>query len=71
MPSGFSVLRFSDRELPDIVYVEHLTSALYMDKQSDVARARAGSGTPEHRERAALRDADILEAIMSELERQQ
>ena len=36
VPSGFSVLRFSDRELPDIVYVEHLTSALYLDKQSDV-----------------------------------
>jgi transcriptional regulator with XRE-family HTH domain len=36
VPSGFSVLRFGDRELPDIVYVEHLTSALYLDKQADV-----------------------------------
>jgi transcriptional regulator with XRE-family HTH domain len=36
VPSGFSVLRFGDRELPDIVYVEHLTSALYLDKQVDV-----------------------------------
>ena len=36
VPSGFSVLRFADRELPDIVYVEHLTSALYLDKQVDV-----------------------------------
>ncbi len=36
VPSGFSVLRFGDRELPDVVYVEHLTSALYLDKQADV-----------------------------------
>jgi transcriptional regulator with XRE-family HTH domain len=36
VPSGFSVLRFADEELPDIVYVEHLTSALYLDKQADV-----------------------------------
>ncbi|HLH59417.1 MAG TPA: helix-turn-helix transcriptional regulator [Streptosporangiaceae bacterium] len=36
VPSGFSVLRFADKDLPDIVYVEHLTSALYLDKQADV-----------------------------------
>jgi hypothetical protein len=32
------VLRFPDRELPDVVYLEHLTSALYLDKRSDVER---------------------------------
>jgi len=37
-PSGFSLLRFAERDLPDVVYVEHLTSALYLDKQSDVDR---------------------------------
>ncbi len=36
VPSSFSVLRFADEDLPDIVYVEHLTSALYLDKQADV-----------------------------------
>jgi hypothetical protein len=33
---GFSILRFPDRELPDVVYVEQLTSALYLDKRDDV-----------------------------------
>jgi transcriptional regulator with XRE-family HTH domain len=70
VPSGFSVLRFSDRELPDIVYVEHLTSALYLDKQADVDQyllalerlsivSAPPSATP-----------DILRAIISELEGQ-
>jgi hypothetical protein len=29
-------LRFREADLPDIVYLEHLTSALYLDKRSDV-----------------------------------
>ncbi|MEU8225290.1 helix-turn-helix transcriptional regulator [Kribbella sp. NPDC048915] len=33
---AFSLLRFPQRDLPDIVYVEHLTSALYLDKRDDV-----------------------------------
>jgi len=37
-PSGFSILRFSEPDLPDISYLEHLTSALYFDKKSDVDR---------------------------------
>ena len=37
-PSGFSILRFSEPELPDVAYLEHLTSALYFDKKSDVDR---------------------------------
>jgi hypothetical protein len=36
MVGAFTVLRFEDRELPDVVYVEHLTSALYLNKQEDV-----------------------------------
>jgi transcriptional regulator with XRE-family HTH domain len=37
-PSGFTILRFSEADLPDVVYLEHLTSALYLDKRSDVDR---------------------------------
>lgn len=33
---AFTVLRFEDRELPDVVYIEQLTSALYLDKRDDV-----------------------------------
>ncbi len=36
MVGAFSVLRFADEELPDVVYVEHLTSALYLNKRDDV-----------------------------------
>lgn len=32
----FTILRFAERELPDIVYLEQLTSALYLEKRSDV-----------------------------------
>ena len=33
---SFTVLRFSEQEVPDVVYLEHLTSALYLDKRDDV-----------------------------------
>jgi transcriptional regulator with XRE-family HTH domain len=37
-PTGFAILRFTEHDLPDVVYVENLTSALYLDKQADVDR---------------------------------
>ena len=33
---SFSILRFGEPDLPDVVYVEQLTSALYLDKRDDV-----------------------------------
>lgn len=35
---AFSILRFHDQELPDVVYVEQLASALYLDKPEEVDR---------------------------------
>ncbi|MEU7002376.1 helix-turn-helix transcriptional regulator [Nonomuraea sp. NPDC046570] len=35
---AFSLLRFPDQDLPDVVYVEQLASALYLDKREDVDR---------------------------------
>jgi Domain of unknown function (DUF5753)/Helix-turn-helix domain len=32
----FSILRFAERDLPDVVYLEQLTSALYLDKRDEV-----------------------------------
>jgi hypothetical protein len=32
----FTILRFPEPDLPDVVYIEQLTSALYLDKRSDV-----------------------------------
>jgi Domain of unknown function (DUF5753)/Helix-turn-helix domain len=36
MVGAFSILRFADPELPDVVYLEHVTNALYLDKPDDV-----------------------------------
>ncbi|MET8146516.1 helix-turn-helix transcriptional regulator [Sphaerisporangium sp. NPDC005288] len=63
---AFSVLRFEDNELPDVVYVEQLASALYLDKRDEVDRYSevmerlcAVSTTPEA-------TVDILQKIISE-----
>jgi transcriptional regulator with XRE-family HTH domain len=39
-PAGFpfTILRFAEPELPDVVYVEQLTGAVYLDKPGDVER---------------------------------
>ncbi|WP_405164093.1 helix-turn-helix domain-containing protein [Nocardia sp. NBC_01499] len=34
--SSFTMLRFAEPELPDIVYIEQLTSALYLDRKEDL-----------------------------------
>ena len=36
-----TVLRFAEPDLPDIVYIEQLTSAVYLDKPADVEHYRA------------------------------
>ncbi|GII78979.1 transcriptional regulator [Sphaerisporangium rufum] len=63
---AFSILRFNDSELPDVVYVEQLASALYLDKRDEVDRYSevmerlcAVSTTPEE-------TVDILQKIISE-----
>jgi hypothetical protein len=33
---SFTVLRFGEPDVPDVVYLEQLTSALYLDKREDV-----------------------------------
>jgi transcriptional regulator with XRE-family HTH domain len=35
---AFSILRFPEPDVPDVVYLEHLTSAIYLDKRRDVDR---------------------------------
>jgi transcriptional regulator with XRE-family HTH domain len=36
MVGAFSILRFPEPELPDVVYLEHLTNAIYLEKREDV-----------------------------------
>ena len=35
-PASFSILQFATPDLPDVVYVEQLTSAIYLEKRDDV-----------------------------------
>jgi transcriptional regulator with XRE-family HTH domain len=35
---SFTVLRFEERDLPDVVYLEQLTNAAYLEQRSDVER---------------------------------
>jgi hypothetical protein len=60
---AFTILRFPLRDLPDTVYIEQLTSAIYLDKQDDVDRYVAAVGRlfieaePPDRTPDILRDA--------------
>ena len=38
MVGAFSILRFADPALPDVVYLEHLTNAVYLDRRHEVER---------------------------------
>jgi transcriptional regulator with XRE-family HTH domain len=67
-PGSFSILQFATEDLSDIVYVEQLTSALYLDKRADVGRYTdamdqiAGtSTTPEQ-------TTDLIRSMLGELE---
>ncbi len=70
-PGSFSILRFASDDLPDVVYVEQLTSAMYLDKRSDIARYAAAmdkisatSATPDQSRqiiRARLEDMEVSE----------
>ena len=43
---AFTMLGFPESDLPDVVYLEQLTSALYLDKREDVAQYETGDGPP-------------------------
>jgi hypothetical protein len=52
---SFTTLRFTEPELPDVVYIEHLSGALYLDKRSDTElysrvfdRLTVDAHTPDH-----------------------
>ncbi|MGE5290174.1 MAG: helix-turn-helix domain-containing protein [Micromonosporaceae bacterium] len=64
----FTLLRFPEPDLPDVVYVEQLTSALYLDRREDVDKYT------EAMERLCVESeppectADIINAIMEEIQ---
>jgi hypothetical protein len=66
MVGAFSVLRFADEELPDVVYVEHLTNALYLDKRDDVDQYLHVMEAICIRAEAPNRTVEILNEILRE-----
>ena len=69
-PSGFTILRFGDKDMPDVVYVEHLTSALYLDKRVDVDRYLLAMERLSIMSNKPAETPGILGAIINELEEQ-
>ncbi|GAA2403285.1 hypothetical protein GCM10010420_33120 [Streptomyces glaucosporus] len=62
-----TILRFPEPDLPDVVYLEQLTSALYLDKEEDVDhylsimdRLCAAAETP-------ARSVEFLKELLDEL----
>ncbi|OJF11856.1 helix-turn-helix domain-containing protein [Couchioplanes caeruleus] len=41
---AFTILRFPHQNLPDVVYIEHLTSGIYLDKREEVDHYAAAMG---------------------------
>src|SRR6266511_2068437 len=62
--SAFSILRFPDQELPNVVYVEHLTSALYLDRREDVDQYLHVMETICVRSTAPRKTTEILDGIL-------
>ncbi len=64
---AFSILRFAAPELPDIVYLEQLTSALYLEKRRDVDHYAAVMDQLCVQAEKRAEAADVLTGILSQL----
>jgi hypothetical protein len=67
MVGSFSVLRFPDQDLPDIVYLEHLTSASYLSKPEEVDRYLHVMESICVRAAPPERTVELLEQILEDL----
>ena len=67
MAGAFSVLRFPDQELPDVVYLEHLTGASYLEKRDEVERYLDIMEILCLQAEPPARTVELLEGILEEL----
>jgi transcriptional regulator with XRE-family HTH domain len=63
----FAILRFAEPDLPDIVYLEQLTSSLYLDKRADVEHYAAVMDRLCAQVEQPDRTAEILTRIRAEI----
>jgi transcriptional regulator with XRE-family HTH domain len=68
MVGAFSILRFPEPDLPDVVYVEHLTGALYLDKRSDLDAYTAVMSRLEVASAPPHRTVEFLSRILNEID---
>jgi hypothetical protein len=66
MVGAFSILRFADQELPDVVYIEHLTNALYLDRRDDVNHYLHVMDSVSTRAHPPDRTVDILHQMLKD-----
>jgi transcriptional regulator with XRE-family HTH domain len=66
MTGAFSILRFPDEELPDAVYLEHLTSALYLNKREEVDQYLHVMDNISTRAASPDETVDILHKLLTE-----
>jgi transcriptional regulator with XRE-family HTH domain len=63
----FTILRFPEVELPDVDYLEHLTSALYLNKPEEVDQYLNVMESIQVRAAPPDKTVEILDTILSEL----
>jgi transcriptional regulator with XRE-family HTH domain len=68
VPGSFSILRFATDDLPDVVYVEQLTSAMYLDKTLDVMRYTAAMDKVSATSAAPERTREFIRELLRDLE---
>jgi len=65
---AFTMLRFPDEELPDLIYLEQLTSGLYLDKRDDVDSYAAAMERLCVEAATPAQTVEIMEARLRELD---
>jgi len=66
---AFTIMRFPEEDLPDVVYLEQLTSALYLDKREDVERYSEVMERLSVESEPPERTADLLRDMLRDLDR--
>ena len=64
---AFTILRFAEADLPDVVYLEQLTGALYLNGRDDVDQYAAAMGRLSIEAAPPARAAEILERIRKDV----
>ena len=64
---AFTILRFAESDLPDLVYLEQLNSAVYLDKRSDVEDYLSVMERVSVRAETPFKSKDTLRRLLSDL----